>query len=106
MDHYYLSKEDWETLSELGFNRLFSQIPSKIKSTFTRTYNKSVHPLPFNDQLKPKRSVSGGLGDVPDNEDVIVNDEIVEEEEEEEVEIVFKEAKPKTKGKGKAKAKK
>ncbi|KAJ6279280.1 replication factor c subunit 1 [Bipolaris maydis] len=40
MDSYYLTKDDFDAIMELG-------IDSQAKSTFTRLYNQQSHPLPF-----------------------------------------------------------
>jgi replication factor C subunit 1 len=42
MDEYYLTKEDWDNMIDFGSNdkltsSLYKQIPSNVKSAFTRT---------------------------------------------------------------------
>jgi len=81
MDEYYLTKEDWDAIVELGIGEGFSQeevlkqIPTATKSAFTRKYNSSDHPIPFHkdDGSKAKAKKLGGGGDVPDNEDAFVS---------------------------------
>ncbi|KAF9093711.1 hypothetical protein BGX23_002998 [Mortierella sp. AD031] len=89
MDSYYLSKEDWETILELGIGRndgkaVMERIPSATKSAFTRKYNNESHPQPF---LKPTvatkgrgSSSNGGSEESPDNLDVVEADAEVPEE--------------------------
>lgn len=41
MDEYYLSKDDWDTITELGVGefdstKILKEIPSATKSAFTR----------------------------------------------------------------------
>ncbi|KAF9449482.1 DNA replication factor C, large subunit [Macrolepiota fuliginosa MF-IS2] len=85
MDEYYLSKEDWETIVELGVgDHKDVKIPTAAKSSFTRKYNASEHPIPFHkaqDLGKVPKKLSGGPA--PDLEEAFIDD--IEEEEEEEV---------------------
>ncbi|KAF9317635.1 hypothetical protein BG003_000574 [Podila horticola] len=93
MDHYYLSKEDWDTILELGICKndgkaVLDKIPTSVKSTFTRKYNQESHPQPF---LKPtvatkgRGSSSGGLAaEEPDSLDVVEADVAVPDDEPEE----------------------
>ncbi|KAF9027058.1 hypothetical protein BGZ52_004940, partial [Haplosporangium bisporale] len=125
MDNYYLTKEDWDTILELGICKndgkaVLDKIPTNVKSTFTRKYNQEAHPQPF---LKPtiatkgRGSSSGGMAaEEPDSLDVVEADVAVPDDEPEEdpdsesIEkdrnIKQKKAKggaaPKAKGKGKA----
>ncbi|KAF9365235.1 hypothetical protein BGX34_010798 [Mortierella sp. NVP85] len=129
MDNYYLSKEDWDTVLELGIGKndakkVLDSIPSATKSAFTRKYNIGSHPQPFLKAVTVTkgRSTSGGGSseEVPDNLDVVEADAAVPEEvdeaaEKEEEESIDKDnnikhklkggagaSKSKTKGKGKA----
>lgn len=53
MDEYYLSKDEWDAIIEMGIGKensgetLFKQIPTNVKSSFTRKYNSTDHPIPF-----------------------------------------------------------
>ena len=50
MDSYYLTKDDWDALLELGVGPMDMEglkIDSQAKSTFTRLYNQQNHPLPY-----------------------------------------------------------
>ncbi len=76
MDEYFLTKEDWDAILELGFNQeaILKQIPAKVKSAFTRNYNKTDHPVPFYKSslgAAPKKMASGGAA--PDLEEAYVS---------------------------------
>lgn len=50
MDSYFITKEDWEAIMELGvgphdMDRV--KLSTQVKSNFTRKYNAMAHPLPF-----------------------------------------------------------
>ncbi|KAI9681487.1 MAG: hypothetical protein M1817_002771 [Caeruleum heppii] len=51
MDSYYLTKEDFDAIVELGVGPMDMEkslkIDTQTKSTFTRLYNQASHPLPF-----------------------------------------------------------
>ncbi|KAJ2211659.1 DNA replication factor C complex subunit Rfc1, partial [Coemansia sp. RSA 487] len=49
MDHYYLTKEHWDAMLELHLDgeKMLKQIPTAVKSAFTREYNKGSHPLAY-----------------------------------------------------------
>ncbi len=50
MDSYFLTKDDWDAILELGvgpMNMDNVKLDSQAKSTFTRLYNQKSHPLPF-----------------------------------------------------------
>ncbi len=50
MDSYFLTKDDWDAILELGVGPMdekFISVPTQTKTTFTRTYNLCSHPLPF-----------------------------------------------------------
>jgi replication factor C subunit 1 len=36
MDEYYLTRDDWDSIMEMGYSYLATTIPSKIKTAFTR----------------------------------------------------------------------
>ncbi|KAJ3025319.1 UNVERIFIED_CONTAM: hypothetical protein HDU68_007254 [Siphonaria sp. JEL0065] len=85
MDEYYLTREDWDSILDLGLEEcsaksLTSGIASTTKSAFTRTYNKTNHPKPFMSASllgKVSRGGSGGGGTAPDLDDVVENDDEV-----------------------------
>lgn len=50
MDSYYLTKDDWEAILELGVGDMDMEnikIDGTLKGAFTRAYNAVPHPLPF-----------------------------------------------------------
>ncbi len=97
MDEYYLSKEDWDTIVELGVDQnrdelTLKKISPAVKSSFTRKYvsaivvctctnsalsryNGQEHPIPFHkgqDVGKaPKKLAAGPAPDLEDAFEVI-----------------------------------
>ncbi|KAM0465097.1 hypothetical protein ACHAPV_002092 [Trichoderma viride] len=73
MDSYYLTREDFDAIQELGVGPMREEnvkIESKTKAAFTRTYNSMNHPLPFikaSNVLAPKKLAK----EVPDLEEAI-----------------------------------
>ncbi|XP_054845784.1 replication factor C subunit 1 isoform X2 [Eublepharis macularius] len=67
MDSYCLMKEDIENLMEItswgGKPSAFSKVNSKVKTAFTRTYNKEMHLTPYSLQMvkKSKRQAQSSL---------------------------------------------
>jgi replication factor C subunit 1 len=50
MDSYFLTREDWDSVIELGVGPMADKdvkIETQTKATFTRLYNQRTHPLPF-----------------------------------------------------------
>ncbi|KAK9351273.1 replication factor RFC1 C terminal domain-containing protein [Lipomyces doorenjongii] len=52
MDSYYMTKEDFDAILELGVGpqngeELWKKIPTATKTAFTRKYNAMDHPVPF-----------------------------------------------------------
>ncbi|KAL9131203.1 MAG: hypothetical protein Q9217_000805 [Psora testacea] len=50
MDSYFLTKDDWDAILELGVGPMDMEaikIDTQAKSAFTRTYNHQAHPLPY-----------------------------------------------------------
>ncbi|KAF2017071.1 DNA replication factor C, large subunit [Aaosphaeria arxii CBS 175.79] len=50
LDSYFLTKEDFDAIMELGVGPMDQdkvKIDTQAKATFTRLYNKQTHPLPF-----------------------------------------------------------
>lgn len=83
MNEYYLTRDDFDTIIELatwpGQKDIMSQLDSKVKASFTRTYNKEAHMNPFCivDVKKLKGTkVSGTEEEMDENgEDVAVEEE-------------------------------
>ncbi|KZV77014.1 DNA replication factor C, large subunit [Peniophora sp. CONT] len=89
MDEYYLSREDWDTIVELGLGDfrdtvVLKKIPTATKTAFTKKYNSRDHPIPFHraqDLGKaPKRIADAGPA--PDLEEAYDVDEEVPDEDE------------------------
>ncbi|KAI5800029.1 chromosome transmission fidelity factor [Geopyxis carbonaria] len=77
MDEYFLTKEDWDAILELGVGPMHEgtvNIPSLTKSAFTRTYNKMSHPMPFM-KASAVASMKATKKEVPDIEDAIIESE-------------------------------
>ncbi|KAL4933482.1 replication factor C subunit 1 [Aspergillus undulatus] len=73
MDSYFLTREDWDALVELGLGPMDEskvKLETQTKATFTRLYNQRSHPLPYmkaSNVLAPKT----GPKEKPDIEDAI-----------------------------------
>lgn len=83
MNHYHLVKDDVDSLNELsswpGRKDPMSDIPAKVKSAFTRAYNKNAPT--FNITKKSKKAI------VDDAEGLLNDDEVdaVTDEEEDDI---------------------
>ncbi|CAG8538365.1 16047_t:CDS:2 [Acaulospora morrowiae] len=88
MDYYYLSKEDWEAIIELGIGsndgeKTLKSIDKSVKANFTRRYNASSHPIPFLKASSVKStSKSVSSVEIPDFEDAIEPEQDAKDEEE------------------------
>lgn len=120
MDYYYLTKEDWDAITEFGIGPLkgdnyMKKITTKTKTAFTRKYNSSTHPTAI---YKTGNSVSkgnAGKKEKADFDDVIEDDTNEKDEEDEDSQDndkidskkdkLIKEIKSKPKAKPRAKAK-
>ena len=50
MDSYFLTKDDWDAVLELGVGPMDMEhvkIDTHVKTSFTKTYNQMSHPLPY-----------------------------------------------------------
>ena len=50
MDSYFLTKDDWDAVLELGVGPMDMEhvkIDTNVKTSFTKTYNQISHPLPY-----------------------------------------------------------
>ncbi|KAG5643238.1 hypothetical protein DXG03_001287 [Asterophora parasitica] len=121
MDEYYLSKEDWDTVVELGVDDhkddlILKKISAATKSAFTRKYNASEHPIPFHkaqDLGKVPKKLAGGPA--PDLEEAFDLDDVVDDASDDEkkkkspddisndklIQVAKKKKTPAAKGKGK-----
>ncbi|KAJ4271671.1 DNA replication factor C complex subunit Rfc1 [Fusarium torreyae] len=97
MDSYFLTREDFDAVQELGVGPMDEEhvkIETKTKAAFTRTYNAMSHPIPFmkaSNVVAPKAQPK----EVPDLEEAVEDDdaaEVVEapEADEDDDEIDFK----------------
>ncbi|RVD82322.1 uncharacterized protein DFL_006750 [Arthrobotrys flagrans] len=121
MDDYFLTKEDYDAIIELGVGPLNEEtlkVPSAAKAAFTKAYNAASHPMPFmkaSNVIAPKGKAA--KKEQPDFEEAIEEDEdeleMVEDAEdaveEEDADLskdkYVKQAKAKGKGKAPAKGK-
>lgn len=97
MDSYFLTREDWDALLELGLGPMDEstvKLETQTKAAFTRVYNQRSHPLPFmkaSNVVAPKKTPK----EKPDIEDAIdesdeeevVEEESKEQDEEEELDL-------------------
>ncbi|KAH3528999.1 hypothetical protein KXV55_003436 [Aspergillus fumigatus] len=73
MDSYFLTRDDWDALVELGLGPMDEsnvKLETQTKATFTRLYNQRSHPLPFmkaSSVAAPKKMAK----EKPDIEDAI-----------------------------------
>ncbi|KAI1344058.1 replication factor RFC1 C terminal domain-containing protein [Xylariaceae sp. FL0016] len=80
MDSYYLTREDFDSIKELGVGPQDEEsisIESQTKATFTRLYNAASHPIPFmkaSNVLAPKKASK----DKPDLEEAIEDEDEAE----------------------------
>lgn len=80
LDHYFLNKEDYDNLLELGLGPCRSEILVKpvataTKTALTRTLNKPGHPVPpiFNNFAAPVKASASVATNEADFEDAIVD---------------------------------
>ncbi|KAI0436677.1 replication factor RFC1 C terminal domain-containing protein [Xylaria telfairii] len=80
MDSYFLTREDFDSIKELGIGPQREEavsIESQTKSTFTRLYNTMSHPIPF---MKPTAVVGSKkvAKDKPDLEEAMDDEDDAE----------------------------
>ncbi|EDV23604.1 uncharacterized protein TRIADDRAFT_27705, partial [Trichoplax adhaerens] len=65
MDAYFLTRDDWSNIMDIGLypGRLdpTTKLSSKVKSAFSRAYNKMPHLMPYASQSKVKRVSDEGV---------------------------------------------
>ncbi|VDC01871.1 unnamed protein product [Peniophora sp. CBMAI 1063] len=89
MDEYFLSREDWDTVVELGLGDfrddvVLKKIPTATKTAFTKKYNAREHPIPFHraqDLGKAPKKIADA-GPAPDLEEAYDVDEEVPDDDE------------------------
>lgn len=102
MDSYYLTKDDYDAIIELGVGPqssegekpVTSSIDTQTKAAFTRQYNAQSHPMPFVKASNVLGMTKGGAAkrDKPDLEEAIEDEdeaveEVVEEESDGEIDL-------------------
>ena len=97
MDSYFLTKEDYDAIIELGVGRCgedAATIPTAVKSGFTRKYNAMSHPLPFmkSSDKAPPISKSTEKPDLEEafeesDDEAVLADPAAEEESDEELDL-------------------
>lgn len=97
MDSYFLTREDWDAMVELGVGPMDEsevKLESQTKATFTRVYNQRSHPLPFmkassvvapKKQPKERPDIEDAIEESDEEEEVVDAD--VKEDEEEELDL-------------------
>jgi replication factor C subunit 1 len=88
MDEYYLSKDEWDAIVEMGIGEntgdaLLKKIPTQTKSAFTRKYNSSDHPIPFHKATDIAQSKKMPAAEKPDFEEAFEVEAEADPEEEE-----------------------
>ncbi|KAJ5758577.1 Replication factor C subunit 1 [Penicillium odoratum] len=117
MDSYYLTRDDFDAMLELGLGPMDQsnvKLETQTKSTFTRLYNSRSHPMPFMKASSVLAPAKKGPKEKPDIEDALEEsdeEEVIEEAKDEDDELDLKKDKyvsqPKKKAaKGAAKGKK
>ncbi|KAF2997214.1 hypothetical protein E8E14_002451 [Neopestalotiopsis sp. 37M] len=74
MDSYFLTREDFDSIKELGVGYMDEELVSietQTKSTFTRLYNQKAHPIPFMKASNVGAAPKMAAKDVPDLEEAI-----------------------------------
>lgn len=99
MDSYFLTKDDWDAILELGvgpMNMDNVKLDSQAKSTFTRLYNLKSHPLPFmkasqvvapKNLKKVKPDLEEAIDESDENDVAFVESDAGEEDEEEALDL-------------------
>jgi len=83
MDSYYLTRDDFDFIKELGVgpqDESTIEIPTQVKAAFTRTYNAMAHPVPFMKASNVAAAPRAAAKEKPDLEEAIdEEDDAVEE---------------------------
>jgi len=89
MDDYYISREDWDTIVELGLGDqkddvVLKKIATATKTALTKKYNSRDHPIPFHkaqDLGRVPKKLAGGPA--PDLEEAFDLDDTVDDPDDE-----------------------
>ena len=99
MDSYFLTKEDYDAMIELGLGPMSEdtvKIDSQTKATFTRMYNGQSHPLPFmkassivapKAAKKAKPDLEDAIDESDGGEEQLLAEGDVKEEEDEDMDV-------------------
>lgn len=94
MDSYFLTREDFDAIVELGLGPMDEsnvKLDSQTKSAFTRIYNQRSHPLPFikaTNIIAPKQlpkvkpDIEEAIDDSDEGEEIMPEDETKADDEE------------------------
>ena len=85
MDSYFLTKDDWDAILELGVGPMDEKlvsVPTQTKTAFTRIYNLRSHPLPFMKagsviapkSKKDKPDLEEALDDLDEGDEILDDD--------------------------------
>ncbi|KAH7040121.1 replication factor RFC1 C terminal domain-containing protein [Microdochium trichocladiopsis] len=83
MDSYYLTRDDFDFIKELGVGPQDEgtiEIPSQVKAAFTRTYNAMAHPVPFMKASNVAAAPRAAAKEKPDLEEAIDEEDDAGEE--------------------------
>ncbi|PYH44230.1 replication factor C subunit 1 [Aspergillus saccharolyticus JOP 1030-1] len=89
MDSYFLTREDWDALVELGLGPMNEgnvKLETQAKASFTRVYNQRSHPLPFikASTVSAPKKVAKEKPDIEDAVEESDEEEVVEESKDDE----------------------
>ena len=99
MDSYFLTKDDWDAILELGVGPMIMdniKLDSQTRATFTRLYNQQSHPLPFmkasqvvapKNMKKVKPDLEEAIDDSDENDAAFVGSDVGEDDEEEALDL-------------------
>ena len=96
MDSYFLTKDDWDAIMELGVGPADMEsikLETQAKASFTRLYNQQSHPMPFmkasqvvapKNLKKVKPDLEEAIDESDENDVAFVDSDIDAQEDEEE----------------------
>ena len=99
MDSYFLTKDDWDAILELGvgpMNMDNIKLESQTKASFTRLYNQKSHPVPFmkasqvvapKNIKKEKPDLEEAIDESDENDAALLGSDVGEEDEEEALDL-------------------
>ncbi|KAL1954057.1 hypothetical protein VTO42DRAFT_1791 [Malbranchea cinnamomea] len=99
MDSYFLTRDDWDSIVELGLGPMAENkvnIDTQTKATFTRLYNQRSHPLPFmkaSTVVAPKKlpkvkpDLEDAIEESDEGEEILGEEEVKGEDEDSELDL-------------------